>query len=259
MNAILRQNFLKKPVSGPILCFFHLPRTGGTTLNRVFSFVLREHAVFHADLCAACGGEAGLAAALMTDHHIYDRMMLLTGHYGLTHPLIGHAPRPIAIAAVLRHPLERIVSLFDYIRGRPDHPDHAALSRLSLNQALDAVPAFAAHCHNAQLRSLFNATDPNGIVAALQRYPYLLGRMDALDAFAQKLLGLFGVTLEGPLPRANERPVLPGVAPACAQADYATALARLEGYNRAELDFFARLPPIFASRPKAALAEQSAA
>ena len=42
-------------------------------------------------------------------------------------------------------------------------------------------------------------------------------------------------------------------------SDYATALARLEGYNRAELDFFARLPPIFASMPKPILAATGAA
>ena len=258
MTVILKEKFAA-PMSGmPILCFLHLPRTGGTTINRMLKYAFGDRAFFHADLVAEHGGEAGLATALAKDKGIYPQALLIAGHYGAAHPLVLHAPRPVALAAVLRQPLERIVSLYDYIRGTPDHPEHAALSLLTLNQALDAVPEFAVHCRDAQLRTLFNATDRHGITAALQRYPYLLGRMEALDVFAQRLLAFFGLTLGGALPRFNERPVLAGVAPARSQADYATALARLEHLNQAELEFFARLPPIFATMPRPAMAQARA-
>jgi hypothetical protein len=259
VNAPLKELIAAPGPHDPILCFIHLPRTGGTTINRMLKFTFGDRAFFHADLLGAYGGEAGLAAALPTTPGLYDRMMVLAGHYGVAHPLVRHAPRPLGMAAVLRDPLERIVSLYDYIRSRPDHPEHAALSRLTLNQAMDAVPEFAVHCRDAQLRTLFNATDQPGIVAALQRYPYLVGRMDALDVFAQRLLALFGLKLGGALPRFNERVTLAGLAPARSQPDYAAALARLQSLNRAELAFFARLPPIFASRPKPILAEAGAA
>ena len=259
MNALLSKNLWFHQNENPILCFLHLPRTGGTALNRVLKYACQDRAIFHADLLAEHGGEAGLSAALSDGQAIYGKALIFTGHYGVAHPLVVKAPHPIAIAAVLRHPLERIASLYDYIRGTPDHPEHAALGALSLNQAIDAVPDFAAHCRNAQLRTLFNATDQAGITASLQRYPYLLGRMNALQTFAQRLLGLFGLALGGTLPRCNERPVMAGIAPARSQPDYATALARLERYNRAELDFFARLPPIFASMPKPILAATGAA
>lgn len=259
MNALLSKNLWFHQNENPILCFLHLPRTGGTALNRVLKYAFQDRAIFHADLLAEHGGEAGLSAALSDGQAIYDKALIFTGHYGVAHPLVVKAPHPIAIAAVLRHPLERIASLYDYIRGTPDHPEHAALGALSLNQAIDAVSDFADHCRNAQLRTLFNGTDQAGITASLQRYPYLLGRMNALQPFAQRLLGLFGLALGGTLPRCNERPVMAGIAPARSQPDYATALARLEGYNRAELDFFARLPPIFAGMPKPILAATGAA
>ena len=249
MTVILKENFTASMLGTPILCFLHLPRTGGTTINRMLKYTFGDRAFFHADLVAEHGGEAGLATVLANDNGIYSRAMLVTGHYGVAHPLVEYAPRPVGIAAVLRQPLERIVSLYDYIRGTPDHPEHAALSLLTLNQALDAVPEFAVHCQDAQLRTLFNATDRHGITAALQRYPYLLGRMEALDVFAQRLLESFGLTLAGALPRFNERPLMAGVAPARSQQDYTAALARLERYNRAERDFYARLPPVFTSRP----------
>lgn len=250
MNRTLIKEIWVNSPEPPILCFLHLPRTGGTTVNRMFTYSFGDRAFFHAGLVAKYGGEAGLAAVLTRDKSVYRQALLITGHYGVTHPLVVQAPRPVAIAAVLRQPLERIVSLYDYIRGTPDHPEHAALSALTLNQALDSVTDFAVHCRNAQLRTLFNATDPHGIRSALQCYPYLLGRMDALELFSQRLLGLFGLKLGGTLPRFNERPVLAGVVPARSQADYATALARLESLNRAELDFFARLPPTFLTRPR---------
>ena len=249
MNAVLSKNLWFHQNENPILCFLHLPRTGGTALNRVLKYAFQDRAIFHADLLAEHGGEAGLSAALSDGQAIYGKALIFTGHYGVAHPLVVKAPHPIAIAAVLRHPLERIASLYDYIRGTPDHPEHAALSRLTLNQAMDSVPEFAAHCRDAQLHTLFNATDQNGIRAALCRYPYFLARMEALDLFAQRLLALFGLKLGGALPRFNERPLMAGVAPARSQQDYTAALARLEGYNRAERDFYARLPPVFTSRP----------
>ena len=248
MTVILKEKTSALFIKEPILCFIHLPRTGGTTINRLLKYTFGDRAIFHADLLAEHGGEVGLSAALAGHQQdIYQRAMLFTGHFGIAHPLVRLSPRPIAIAAVLRQPLERIVSLYDYIRGTPDHPDNAALNVLSLNQALDAVPGFAVHCQNAQLRTLFNATDQVGITAALQRHPYLLGRMDALEGFAKRLLAPFGFTLGGDLPRFNERPSLTDVAPARFQPDYPTALARLQAYNEAELAFFARLPPIFAN------------
>lgn len=259
MNVVLKENILAPWSETPILCFLHLPRTGGTTINRMLKYAFGHRAVFHADLVAEHGGEGGLAAALARGQRIDHGAALITGHYGVAHPLVRHMPRPVAFAAVLRHPVERIVSLYDYIRGRPDHPEHAALSTLTLHQALDAVPEFAAHCRNSQLRTLFNATDRAGIIAALQCHPYLLARMEALEVFADRLLALFGRRLGGRLPRCNERPVLAGVAPAGSQPDYAAALARIAADNRAELAVFNGLPPIFSSFPKPALAETRAA
>ena len=252
MNVILNDKIATHKGELPILYFLHLPRTGGTTINRMWKYTFGDRAIFHADLLADHGGEAGLTAALACENGIHHRALTVAGHFGVAHPLVALSPRPIGIAAVLRQPLERIVSLYDYVRGTPDHPDHAALRRLSLNQALDAVPAFARHCRNAQLLTLFNVTERDGINGALRRYPYLLGRMEALDVFAQRLLALFGLRLGGALPRFNERPALAGVIPARFQPDFAAALTRLETDNQAELAFFARLPPILATRPSPA-------
>ncbi|MCA3279906.1 MAG: hypothetical protein ING10_11610 [Roseomonas sp.] len=225
----------------------------------MLKYAFGHRALFHGDLVAEHGGEGGLAAALARGERMDHGAALITGHYGVAHPLVLHMPRPMAFAAVMRHPVERIVSLYDYIRGTPEHPEHAALSALTLHQALDTVPPFAAHCRDAQLRTLFNATDQEGIIVALRRYPYLLARMEALNVFADRLLALFGHRLGGHLPRSNERPVLAGVAPAVCQPDYAAALARLVADNRAELAFYARLPPIFSSFPQPALPKPRAA
>jgi hypothetical protein len=252
MNVILNDKIATHKGELPILYFLHLPRTGGTTINRMLKYTFGDRAIFHADLLADHGGEAGLTAALACENGIHHRALTVAGHFGVAHPLVALSPRPVGIAAVLRQPLERIVSLYDYIRGTPDHPEHAALRALSLKQALDAVPAFALHCRNAQLLTLFNATERDGINGALRRYPYLLGRMEALDVFAQRLLALFGLRLGGALPRFNERPALAGVIPARFQPDFAAALTRLETDNQAELAFFARLPPILATRPSPA-------
>lgn len=250
MNSVLPQKYIINTSRSRILCFLHLPRTGGTTINRMLKYTFGDRAVFHADLLAEYGGEYGLAAALPGDPGIYRYASLISGHYGVAHPLILNAPRPVGIMAVMRHPLERIVSLYDYIRGTPNHPEHAELAKRSLNQALDSVPGFAVHCRNAQLLTLFNATDTKGIQEALSRHPYLLGRMDSLEAFAQSVLSLFRCCLGGPLPHFNKKPFILGLAPAKAQSDYGAALTRLERCNRAEIEFFSRLPPIWAHKPR---------
>ena len=115
----------------------------------MLKYAFGHRAIFHADLLAEYAGEAALAAALAQGQRMDRGALLITGHYGVEHPLVVHAKRPVRIAAVMRHPLERIISLYDYIRGRPDHPEHAALIGCTLHQALDRVPEFAAHCRNA--------------------------------------------------------------------------------------------------------------
>ena len=64
MNALLKENIAAFGPDMPILCFLHLPRTAGSTLNRLLKYTFGDRAIFHADLLAAYGGEAGLSATL---------------------------------------------------------------------------------------------------------------------------------------------------------------------------------------------------
>ena len=88
MNALLKENIAAFGPDMPILCFLHLPRTAGSTLNRLLKYTFGDRAIFHADLLAAYGGEAGLSATLAKDKALYQGMMILTGHYGVAHPLV---------------------------------------------------------------------------------------------------------------------------------------------------------------------------
>ena len=236
-----------------ILCFLHIPKTGGTTINYLLKSALGSRVLFHESLLHACGGDAAMDGFLRGHPQFYEGVRAIVGHYGVDHALVRQAPRAVLLAGVMRPSLPRIIALYDYIRCRPDHPEHAALRDLSLYQALARVPAFAAHCSNAQLRTLFGAIDPPGVAAALRRYPYLLGQMAHLEAFAARLLAACGVRLVGQVPRLNERREGPGFMPASTQPDFPAAMARLQALNAAEIAFMARLPPLVAFRPREAV------
>lgn len=104
----------------PVLLHLHVPRASGSSL----------HAWFRQGLGKGGVAKAGSAAAirrLVAERQEPRHPAVVTGHfaYGVHAQLDGH---PYRYALLLRDPVQRVLSLFRYIRGLPDHDLHETLS-----------------------------------------------------------------------------------------------------------------------------------
>jgi hypothetical protein len=117
-----------------LLVFSHIPKTGGTTLEQIFAKNLRLSDVIHINApdLNACPDVLTLKknpAKLICGHHPM---------HGLLYQLLPELP--LAHITMLRNPVDRTLSFYNYILGKTDHPLHAQCQSLSLDQFLRLQP-----------------------------------------------------------------------------------------------------------------------
>ena len=145
------------------LIFPHNPRTGGTTLSTTIERLFPVRAVFPGTLAAQTfsrpiqilwGGLKDpqqvidvLEKSLETDK---QKIAYLHGHlqFGV-HTLL---PQACTYVTMLRNPVERIISLYHFLRRRPDMAWYDQLQGVNLSGFVDDMDACG--CHNGQVRRI---------------------------------------------------------------------------------------------------------
>lgn len=241
---------MNAPPPAPILVFQHIPKAAGTSVIEFLRLLWPDGRVWPERF--------GVAKAMhrarqrpWREPGFWDSPRVIAGHFPHRHDLIDCiADRPALFAAVLRDPVARAVSSYDYIRRMRDHHLHGALSVLSLRAALEESAVFAAQMRCGQLAYLFGSADLEEARLLLASRSFLLGRQDALPAFAAALARIAGWQGAPPaVPRRNSaaeaRSFLP---PAASQPHHEEALAMLRRWNRAEYAFLRRIDPLLVSQ-----------
>ena len=138
--------------SGPTVIFLHLGKTGGMTLERV----VRRH--YPADVTYAIDGRdsrSSIARLAALPDDVKRRFRLVTGHahFGL-HELL---PQASTYFTVLRDPVERVASLYNYVQRRPGHHLYEALTREQMSLADFVGSGISVEVENGQTRLLAGA------------------------------------------------------------------------------------------------------
>jgi len=228
----------------PMFFFIHLPKTGGSSLNAALARMFSPFAEFHQTIAKNAGGDSKIQDLLSHNPDFYDDLLVVVGHYSFRHPLVQMTRRRRVILSVLREPVSRIVSLYDYIRHRPDHPLHVELSGMSFLEAIRGHEAFRSNCNNTQLRSVFGTPEAETARRLLRRRNYVLGRFDHLERFLGAVEAISGLKRTAPLEHRNPRPPHIGVQPAIEQPDYTQAFEEVSARNAEEIAFFSTMPPL---------------
>ena len=122
---------MRRPTADRCIVFLHIPKTGGVTLRRTlkrkYSRFLSEETLTKPRQAFARVPLSERATAQVVAGHL---------HYGV-HEYI---PRECDYITVLREPVARVVSSYNYILGHPKHALHAELVRSS-----DAAGDLPAH------------------------------------------------------------------------------------------------------------------
>ncbi len=129
--------------------FLHIPKTAGTTFR-----VLLENRFHMDDICPAY---EFFQIGQYSDEQL-GRFRLFRGHMGYN--LVNYLPEKPRVMVMLRDPMERAVSHFEYIRRDPGHPKHRIIHERNMGlkeYLLD--PVLSAEVTNAQVRPLAHLAD----------------------------------------------------------------------------------------------------
>jgi hypothetical protein len=141
MNVVTQA---KAAQSDKTLIFLHLPKCGGTTLNRIIEWEYSPLRIFSID-----------PVLYLWSYHKLNRwpesrlakMQVLKGHmpFGIHRRL----RRPFTYITFLRDPVERVISAYYFAKNYLLHPKHHWISKLTLEEYVRVSPN-----HNVQTKYL---------------------------------------------------------------------------------------------------------
>jgi hypothetical protein len=131
------------------LIFVHLPKCGGTTLNRIIEWEYDPMRVFSIDPVLFLWSYKRLNRWPIKR---LARMQVFKGHmpFGIHKRL----PQDYTYITFLRDPIERVVSAYYFARNYPVHPLHRWVSKLTLEEYVRLSPNHNVQCKYLSGRSV---------------------------------------------------------------------------------------------------------
>lgn len=178
---------------GRPIVFAHVPKTAGATLRKLLIAVYGEQAVYW-----VLPGQSERSLKELANMPMSRRreLKVVTGH--LPFGLIDHLlPKPPDYITLLRDPVSRIRSLYQYIASDPGHQHHALVRSCSISEF---VSANLSDLYNHQtrlmagdghLRRSINEADLAVAEHNLARFA-LVGVQERFDDFVQALSRRYG-------------------------------------------------------------------
>jgi len=163
------------------LVFMHIPKSGGTTLEYLIAKNYTINGVIHINAPALERNPAALFKKGEFPH-------VVMGHHKLNQPLYQFVDRPFVHITMLREPIGRILSYYDYLQTSPRHGKHEAAREMSLEEFVDCRDMV--EVHNAQTNRL----------AGLLKRRVIRKRHDAPEALEsaretlERRFSFFGIT-----------------------------------------------------------------
>lgn len=100
------------------LIFIHIPKNAGTSMRRIVESFYKEKEIYFIYTKAFnSNDESDFIALPETDK---KNIRIIFGHVSVG--FHNHITQPSSYVTILRHPVERMVSLYSFVSNNPDHP-----------------------------------------------------------------------------------------------------------------------------------------
>lgn len=169
--------------------FLHLPRTAGTSFQRV-----AENFLGKSRILAIYGSDIESPKEVIR-HADLTRIKLIRGHfsYGVHEALPSEYANRFKYFTIVRHPVDRVVSLYNYIRRSRPHSFHTVVKDMSL---LDFVTSgVSVEVDNGQVRQLAGIAPLPQTPYAETMPPFDCCNYGLLDLACQHLISNFAFAL----------------------------------------------------------------
>ena len=143
----------KSPEEGrEALIFLHIPKTAGTTLNRIIE---RQYSPFEIFTINPYRIKASVEKLKRLPEKRRRRLRVVRGH--LSYGIHEFLPQKATYITILRDPVARVLSAYHFVLRRPLHPLHRRLKRERL-RVEDCLRLFS-HFQNLQCRLIAGVED----------------------------------------------------------------------------------------------------
>lgn len=147
-------NLQQSSQEGKTIIFVHIPKTGGTTLERLIKRQYEPKSLFLFNRTAE-----SLAQFRKLTEAEKKNIKFLQGHWRFG--LHKEFPQPCTYMTILRDPIERVISLYHYILRTPENPAHKEIT--SKNMSLkEYASSGVTSVDNNQTRLLSTAESVSG-------------------------------------------------------------------------------------------------
>ena len=168
-----------------VLCFIHIEKTAGTSMrSALYNAFGKDQTFWH-----------GIDGSIHELKSIEYRV--IGGHFSTCHvqPILSG---PCYYASVIRHPVDRAISLFHYIKcGAPaGHPLRSAIADMSLEEALMQCGPFFSSVNNAQCAALSGSRTFAETKIFIEENRFMLSSFENVQHICDRINKRFGVSVE---------------------------------------------------------------
>ena len=117
-----------------------------------------------------------------------DRFKVIGGHFQYNFPVIDCLTGPFVRCAVVRRPLDHVISHFEWVSRRPQHPLYCDKS---LESALTTNTKFRKTSTNGQCRYVGGSNSAKKAVSRVNGEDYIVGCFDFLSDFIEAVTEMF--------------------------------------------------------------------
>lgn len=170
----------------PLLCVVHIPKTAGTTIRETLSSILGSEKIYWIGNRYPIDHWESAAGSDFNDY------LVVGGHVG-AHAFEKKIRRPKAYLTLVREPIQRVISLFDFITKGPDlsHPLRDELKGMTLIEAVEKSSRFRVEVENRQCTLIGGAPRYSDALKSISEKIWFINRHEHIEDLIRRVCEAF--------------------------------------------------------------------